>query len=45
MVVATDAALPVDDRTTPPTYEFPDPATVAGIEQVLNLAKAGVITY
>lgn len=45
MVVAAYGALPVDYRTTPPTYQFTDPATVAAIEQVLNLAKDGVISY
>ncbi|MCC7208885.1 MAG: extracellular solute-binding protein [Anaerolineae bacterium] len=45
MLIAAFGGLPVDYRTTPPTINFTDPATVDAIRQVLDLAKAGYIDY
>jgi ABC-type glycerol-3-phosphate transport system substrate-binding protein len=45
MLMAAYGALPIDYRTTPPTYNFTDPTTVDTIRQVLDLAKEGVVDY
>jgi len=45
MLVAAFGGLPIDNSTTPPTYNLTDPATIAALEQVLDLAKNGLITY
>ncbi|MFN8447474.1 MAG: hypothetical protein U0521_02460 [Anaerolineae bacterium] len=45
MLVAAYGGLPVDYRTTPPTLNYTDPATVDAIQQVLDLAKNGYIDY
>ncbi len=45
MLIAAYGGLPLDYRTTPPTVNFTDPATVEAIRQVLDLAKSGVIQY
>jgi hypothetical protein len=45
MLIAAYGGLPIDYRTTPPTINFTDPATVDAIRQVLDLAKAGYIDY
>lgn len=45
MLIAAYGGLPIDFRTSPPTINFTDPATVDAIRQVLDLAKAGYIQY
>jgi ABC-type glycerol-3-phosphate transport system substrate-binding protein len=45
MLMAAYGGIPYDYRTTPPTVNFTDPATVDAIRQVLDLAKAGSIGY
>jgi ABC-type glycerol-3-phosphate transport system substrate-binding protein len=45
MLIAAYGGLPYDYRTTPPTVNFTDPATVDAVRQVLDLAKAGAIGY
>lgn len=45
MLIAAAGGLPFDYRTTPPTANFTDPATVDAIRQVLDLARAGLISY
>jgi ABC-type glycerol-3-phosphate transport system substrate-binding protein len=45
MLIAAYGGLPIDYRTTPPTINFTDPATVAAIRQVLDLAKNDYIDY
>jgi ABC-type glycerol-3-phosphate transport system substrate-binding protein len=45
MLIAAYGGLPVDFRTTPPTYNFTNPETVNAIQQVLNLAKSNIIPY
>jgi ABC-type glycerol-3-phosphate transport system substrate-binding protein len=37
--------LPLDYRTTPPTINFTDPATVAAMRQALDLARQGFLQY
>jgi ABC-type glycerol-3-phosphate transport system substrate-binding protein len=44
-LIAAAGGLPLDYRTDPPTVHFTDPATVAAIRQVLDLAKNGYIKY
>jgi hypothetical protein len=45
MLIAGYGGLPMDYRTTPPTINFTDSATVEAIRQVLDLAKGGYIKY
>ncbi|MBI5957756.1 MAG: extracellular solute-binding protein [Chloroflexi bacterium] len=45
MLIAAYGGLPLDYRTNPPTINFTDPATVAAIQQVLDLAKNGYLDY
>ncbi|MBC7869407.1 MAG: extracellular solute-binding protein [Chitinophagaceae bacterium] len=45
MLVAAFGGLPIDNSTTPPTYNLTDPATIEALEQVLDLAKNGLISY
>jgi ABC-type glycerol-3-phosphate transport system substrate-binding protein len=45
LLMAAYGGLPIDYRTTPPTFEFTDPTTVEAIRQVLDLAKADLISY
>lgn len=45
MLIASFGGVPVDYRTTPPTYHLTDPANIAAIQQVLDLAKNGYIDY
>lgn len=45
MLMAAYGGLPYDYRTTPPTVNLTDPATVDAVRQVLDLAKAGYIGY
>ncbi len=44
-LIAAYGGNPIDYRTMPPTINFTDPATVAAIQQVVNLAKDGVFKY
>src|SRR5262249_9800665 len=44
-LVASYGGLPIDYRTNPPTVNFTDPATVAAIQQVLDLARNGYLDY
>lgn len=44
-LIAIYGGIPFDLRTTPPTVNFSDPATVQAIQQVLDLAGAGYIAY
>ncbi len=37
--------LPIDYRTSPVTINFTDPKTVTAIQEVLDMAKSGVIAY
>jgi ABC-type glycerol-3-phosphate transport system substrate-binding protein len=45
MLMAAYGALPLDYRTQPPTVNLTDPAVMAGIQQVLDLAREGIIEY
>jgi len=45
ILIAAYGGLPIDYRTVPPTINFTDPANVAAIQQVLDLAKDGYIKY
>ncbi|MEP6984626.1 MAG: extracellular solute-binding protein, partial [Chloroflexota bacterium] len=45
MLIAAYGGVPYDYRTSPPTINFTDPATVDAVRQVLDLAKAGYIGY
>jgi ABC-type glycerol-3-phosphate transport system substrate-binding protein len=45
MLITAFGGLPVDYRTSPPTINFTDPATVDAIRQALDLATAGYIDY
>lgn len=45
MLIAAYGGLPIDYSTTPPSINFTDPATVDAIRQVLDLAKADLISY
>jgi ABC-type glycerol-3-phosphate transport system substrate-binding protein len=44
-LIASYGGLPIDYRTSPPTFDYTDEATVNAIRQVLNLAKDGYIKY
>src|SRR6185436_11822375 len=44
-LIAAYGGNPIDYRTTPPTINFTDPATVDAIQQVVNLAKDGNFKY
>ncbi len=45
MLIAAYGGLPIDYRTNPATINFTDPATISAIQQVLDLAKNGYMTY
>ncbi len=45
MLMAAYGGIPYDYRTNPPTVNLTDPATVAAVRQVLDLARAGQIGY
>ncbi|HEX2621914.1 MAG TPA: extracellular solute-binding protein, partial [Phototrophicaceae bacterium] len=45
MLIAAYGGLPYDYQTIPPTVNLTDPATVAAIRQVLDLARSGYIGY
>jgi hypothetical protein len=45
MLIAAYGGVPIDYRTNPPTVNFTAPATVAAIQQVLDLAKQGYMQY
>jgi len=45
MLIAAFGGLPFDYRTDPAKVNLTDPATVAAIQQVLDLAKSGLIAY
>ncbi|MBZ0277989.1 MAG: extracellular solute-binding protein [Anaerolineae bacterium] len=45
MLIAAYGGLPLDYRTTPPTANLTDPATVDAIRQTLDLAKDGYLAY
>jgi len=45
LLMASYGGLPIDYRTSPPTINFTDPATIAAIQQVLDLAKDGYLNY
>jgi ABC-type glycerol-3-phosphate transport system substrate-binding protein len=45
MLIAAYGGLPFDFRTNPVTVNFTDPATINAIQQVLDLAKGGYISY
>ncbi len=44
-LVAAYGGIPLDKRTEPPTINFTDPTNIAAIQQVLDLAKDGYISY
>jgi ABC-type glycerol-3-phosphate transport system substrate-binding protein len=44
-LIAAYGGAPIDYRTTPPTLNFTDPATVTAIQQVVTLAKDGQFKY
>ena len=45
VLITSYGGLPLDYRTTPPSVNFTDAATVEAIRQVLDLAKNGSIGY
>lgn len=45
MLMAAYGGLPIDFRTNPVTINFTDPANVAAMQQVLDLAKNKLIDY
>lgn len=45
MLMAAYGSLPYDYRTTPPTVNFSDAATLEGMRQVLDLAREKLIDY
>lgn len=45
MLIAAYGGLPLDFRTTPPTINFTDPASVEAIRGVLNLIEEELIAY
>jgi ABC-type glycerol-3-phosphate transport system substrate-binding protein len=45
ILIADYGGVPLDYRTNPATINFTDPATVNAIQQVLDLAKKGYMTY
>jgi ABC-type glycerol-3-phosphate transport system substrate-binding protein len=44
-LIAAYGGLPFDTRTDPPTVNFTDPATIDAIQQVLDLANEGYISF
>lgn len=44
-LIAAYGGIPLDKRTDPPTINLTDPTNVAAIQQVLDLAKNGYISY
>ncbi len=44
-LIAAFGGNPIDYRTSPPTINFTDPATVDAVQQVINLAKDGEFKY
>lgn len=44
-LIAAYGGNPIDYRTSPPTINFTDPATVAAIQQIVTLAKDGDFKY
>jgi ABC-type glycerol-3-phosphate transport system substrate-binding protein len=44
-LIASYGGLPFDTRTDPATVSFSDPATMGAIQQVLNLAQQGYLSY
>jgi len=45
LLMAAYGGLPLDYRTSPPTINYTDPATVDAVRQVLDLARNGYIKY
>lgn len=45
LLISAYGGLPIDYRTSPPTLNFTDSATVAAIRKVLDFAKQGYIEY
>jgi ABC-type glycerol-3-phosphate transport system substrate-binding protein len=45
VLIAGYGGLPLDYRTSPATINFTDPAAVAAVQQVLDLARNGYIHY
>jgi ABC-type glycerol-3-phosphate transport system substrate-binding protein len=45
LLIAAYGGLPFDYRTDPPTVNFTDPATVNAIQEVLDLAREGLLDY
>lgn len=45
MLMAAYGGIPLDFRTSPPTINFTEAATVTAIREVLDLAKQGYIKY
>jgi ABC-type glycerol-3-phosphate transport system substrate-binding protein len=45
LLTAAYGGLPIDYRTTPPTFNFTDPNSITALQQVLDLAKEGYIKY
>ncbi len=45
LLTAAFGGLPVDYRTSPPTFNFTDPNAITALQQVLDLAKNGYIKY
>ncbi len=45
VLMAAYGGLPIDYRSDPPVINFTDPATVAAMRNVLDLAKGGFIKY
>ncbi|MBZ0287328.1 MAG: extracellular solute-binding protein, partial [Anaerolineae bacterium] len=44
-LIVAYGGIPLDRRTDPPTINFTDPTNLAAIQQVLDLAKNGYISY
>lgn len=45
MLIAAYGGLPLDYSTNPPTLNLTDPATIQATQQVLDLAKSGLMEY
>jgi len=45
LLTAAYGGLPIDYRTTPPTFNFTDANSITALQQVLDLAKEGYIKY
>ncbi|MEP6985924.1 MAG: extracellular solute-binding protein [Chloroflexota bacterium] len=45
LLTAAFGGLPIDYRTTPPTFNFSDPNAITALQQVLDLAKDGYLKY